>query len=85
LANEAGTYQKGGELSSQVAKEDPTHLLEGQGANEKIRQLTQQAKIEDVSRERRMRWMRHVGLMRIGNDRVARVAVGWILRHNNWQ
>jgi len=31
--------------------------------NERIRQLTQQAKIEDVSRERRMRWMRHVNVL----------------------
>jgi len=41
--------------------------------NERIRQLTQQPQIEDVIRERRMRWTGH--LLRMGNDGVARVAI----------
>jgi len=43
--------------------------------NDKVRELTQQAKLEDIVRERRMRWTGHV--MRMDCDRIARAAVIW--------
>ena len=44
--------------------------------NEKIREQTQQEKLEDIIRERRLRWTGHV--MRMKQDRIAREAVNWV-------
>ena len=44
--------------------------------NEKIRELTQQEKLEDIIRERRLRWTGHV--MRMEQNRIAKEAVNWV-------
>ena len=48
-------------------------------SNEKIRELTQMDKLENIIRERRLRWAGHV--MRMDEDRLAREAVNWIPQH----
>ena len=47
--------------------------------NERIRELTQQEKLEDIIRERRLRWTGHV--MRMAQDRIARESVNWVPAH----
>ena len=43
--------------------------------NEKVRELTQQVKLENIIRERRLRWAGHV--MRMDPQRIARQALDW--------
>ena len=47
--------------------------------NERIREHTQQDKLEDIIRERRLRWTGHV--MRMAQDRIAKEAVNWVPPH----
>jgi len=75
LANDKINDQEVVSSTSQVAQEDHlTHFVD-KVTNERVRELAQQGLLEDIIRERRLRWAGHV--MRIDSRRIARQATNW--------